>query len=251
MNISKKSSLIDFTMSRANHLNISAFPTAASSKKRPRPASAAAASSIEAKMEIIDNLHPTDYVKAAFRANGFCNFDQIVADCAGRVTAPTQAMIDAYNTEVLDAVRNNDLEKAKKLYKEGVFPHGCNACNRFGESILHIACRRGHLGMVKFLVEEVGLSITTIRDDYERTPLHDAFWTSNASYEVVDFLLSQPNVTELLLCRDKRGFTPMDYSRGEDRSKWLGFLWKRRAQLKPLCDADEIYSPSKRQRIIA
>ena len=87
--------------------------------------------------------------------------------------------------------------------------------------------------MVKFLVGDVGLSCTSIRDDYHRTPLHDAFWTATANPEVVDYLLKQPYAVELLLCKDKRGFSPLDYSRGEDRDRWLRFLHERRDTLRP------------------
>ena len=109
------------------------------------------------------------------------------------------------------------------------------------KSILHIACRRGNINMIKFLINEVGLRLDTdtIRDDYNRTPLHDAFWTTtsadinSSSYDVIDFLLtSQPNVVELLLLKDVRGYTPLDYARSEHRTKWLHFLWKRKNILR-------------------
>jgi len=206
--------------------SISSSSSSISSKKRPRTSLATA--------NILKNIHPSDYARAAFKANGFGDFESIVKDSEARFVPPTAAMLAAYGTEILMAVRNNNLERAKELYAEGAFQHGCNACNRFGESILHIACRRGHLGMVKFLIDEVGLSCTTIRDDYHRTPLHDAFWTSKASPETVEYLMKQPHVIGLLLCKDKRGFTPLDYSRGEDRGRWLRFLWERRADLRPM-----------------
>merc|ERR1712023_497089 len=132
------------------------------------------------------------------------------------------------------AVRNCNLPEARRLYTEGnLVRHGVNPCNRFGESILHIACRKGNLEMVQYLIEEAGLSITEIRDDYHRTPLHDAFWTPTTSLGVIDFLLRQPYVAELLLCKDKRGFTPLDYVRPEDRGKWLQFLRERKTLLRP------------------
>jgi ankyrin repeat protein len=206
----------------------------------------------------LQNIHPSDYARSAFKANGFEDLAAIESDCDARFLPPTASMMEAYSTEIVQEVRNNNLAAAKTLYEEGRFRHGCNACNRFGESILHIACRRGHLEMVKFLVGEVGLSVTEIRDDYKRTPLHDAFWTSTASPDVVDYLLQQPHVTELLLCKDQRGFTPLDYSRGEDRGKWLRFLWERRDELRPTLDCSEddeeccsITNPAKRQRIVA
>lgn len=243
--------------SSPNYLNIRAIVTSASSKKRARSSSLVE----ETSMSFDNSLTPSDYARTAFQANigSTTDLESIVKDCESRFLPITTAMMEAYHTEILNAVRANDLVKAQVLYREGGhFERGCNACNRFGESILHIACRRGNLDMVKFLVEEVGLTITTIRDDYHRTPLHDAFWTSTASYETVDYLLKQPNVTELLLCKDKRGFTPLDYSRSEDRSKWLTFMWERRAELRPLANkkSDNCFystqeSPSKRIRVSA
>merc|ERR1712232_101050 len=98
----------------------------------------------------------------------------------------------AYTNDVTMVVRNNDVEGARALREEGKFPTGVNPCNRFGESLLHVACRRGHFDMVKFLVLEVGVSASNIMDDYDRTPLHDACWTSNktgSAYDIVDLLL--------------------------------------------------------------
>lgn len=259
-----------------NKLNISVIvpSSSSSSKKRPRNSMTTSASSIDTTNETsndsLPNIHPSEYARKAFQENGFKDLDAISRAADARFLPPTAAMLDAYNTEIVAEVRQNNLERAKRLYADGRFPHGCNACNRFGESILHIACRRGHLEMVKFLVGQVGLSIASIRDDYHRTPLHDAFWTSTANPEVVDYLLQQPHVIELLLCKDKRGFSPLDYSRGEDRSKWLKFLSERKDILRPQCsdresladlieavdtqvskDEDDSYmSPSKRQRII-
>jgi len=239
-----------------NTLNISAIVSTASpiSKKRARTPDKPSSEAID----FLRKIHPKDYAQAAFKANGFEDFAAIASDSEARLIPPTAAMMEAYSTEIVNAVRNNDLDRAKTLYKEGRFQHGCNACNRFGESILHIACRRGHLSMVRFLMDEVGLSCTTIRDDYHRTPLHDAFWTSTASYDVIDYLLKQPNVTELLLCKDKRGYTPLDYSRDEDRGRWLRFLWERRSILRPMGVSstkdveDDLLtsSPSKRQKIM-
>eukprot|EP00535_Pseudo-nitzschia_heimii_P002541 CAMPEP_0197177244 /NCGR_PEP_ID=MMETSP1423-20130617/2924_1 /TAXON_ID=476441 /ORGANISM="Pseudo-nitzschia heimii, Strain UNC1101" /LENGTH=307 /DNA_ID=CAMNT_0042626767 /DNA_START=215 /DNA_END=1138 /DNA_ORIENTATION=- len=231
-----------------HNLTISALVSTASSsgcgsKKRRRTSllsSSFDGSNIDT-MQLIRNINPTDYARAGFKANGFDDLEAILRNSESRFLPPTATMLEAYNTEILDAVRCNSLERVQKLYREGRHQHGCNACNRFGESILHIACRRGQLEMVRFLVEEVGLSCVTIRDDYHRTPLHDAFWTATANPDLIAFLMELPYVTELLLCKDKRGFTPLDYSRGEDRGNWLRFLWERRSKLRPtaVCDFDD------------
>ena len=109
--------------------------------------------------------------------------------------------------------------------------------------------------MVKFLVLEVGVSASNIMDDYDRTPLHDACWTSNktgSAYDIVDLLLQQPYVPDLLLCKDRRGFTPLDYTRAEDRARWLRFLRVRKPSLHPTKPGDikiddlPSYTPSSR-----
>jgi len=190
----------------------------------------------ELNIDELNAMHPREYARLTFKRNGYdtsgdekdCTMKQ---DCVNRFVAPSQEQLDAYGTEILTAVRSNDVEKAKALYQDGVF--NCNACNRFGESILHIACRRGHFQMVQFLIHDVGLTVHTIRDDYYRTPLHDAFWTSKASPSVIDFLLQQPYVVELLVMKDKRGYTPLDYARLEDKHQWITFLQQRKHLLVP------------------
>ena len=220
-------------------LHITPLPSSScSSKKRPRspPTTSSSTESPLLSMDSVDpwiNIHPTKFAQAAFEANGYHDLEAVARDAEARFLPPTAAMQNAYNTKIVVEVRSNNLEGARALYRDGTFQHGCNACNRFGESILHIACRRGHLEMVKFLIGEVGISPSTIRDDYHRTPLHDAFWTSTHSPEVVDYLLEQPFVMDMLVCKDKRGFTPLDYSRGEDRTKWVKFLFERRTTLRP------------------
>jgi ankyrin repeat protein len=181
----------------------------------------------------------TDFVRIAFRENnGLIKHDvdleqSIVERCQKRITAPTQDMLESYGIPgLVNAIRENDLVQAKQLYEDKILT--CNACNRFGESILHMACRRGHLEMVDFLINTVGLSIINIKDDYHRTPLHDAFWSSSVQkYDIVDMLLSHsPEVVELLFCKDKRGFTPLDYARKQDYSKWYQLLQDRKSSLR-------------------
>jgi hypothetical protein len=71
------------------------------------------------------------------------------------------------------AARNEDLPLLKKLHEEG---HNLQCSNKFGESIIHIICRRGRDDILDFLVSEVDVSLR-LRDDLGRTPLHDAAWS--------------------------------------------------------------------------
>ena len=88
-------------------------------------------------------------------------------------------MIDAYTMEVSMAARKNDIKTLRELH----------ACNKFGDSLLNIACRRSNTKIVKFLLEEAKVSVF-LRDDTGRTPLHDACWTATPNFEIVDLLLN-------------------------------------------------------------
>lgn len=173
-------------------------------------------------------IKPSDYVRSAFKANGF-GIDEIKKDADVLFTKPTQEMIEAYNPDVLNAIRKNDLNKVKELHRGGILT--INGCNKFGESILHLACRRGYTDIVRYLLDVVKVDVN-MRDDYNRTPLHDACWTTEPEFALVELL--QTRAPHQLLMEDVRGFTPFDYVRGEHQGKWLRFLWERKATLRPL-----------------
>lgn len=144
-----------------------------------------------------------------------------------RVVKPRSEDIDAYDIELVRAVRNSDVDKLKSLAESGI---SLNACNRFGESITHMACRRGDYKIVKYLVEDANVRLDC-SDDYGRLPLHDALWTSQPNLDVLDVLIRHcpPN---LLLAEDVRGSTPFDYARCEHLPKWTAFLQERRQLLE-------------------
>mmetsp|Transcript_10996 Transcript_10996/g.20962 ORF Transcript_10996/g.20962 Transcript_10996/m.20962 type:complete len:265 (-) Transcript_10996:26-820(-) len=137
-------------------------------------------------------------------------------------TKPTQEELLAYNTEVVQAVRSRDMEKLKQVRSKG---QSLQCCNRFGESLIHMACRRGYGDVVSFLVEEANVSIH-IQDDFGRTPMHDACWASVPNFEVMDILIRKE--AGLLLVSDIRGHTPFDYARREHWGKWVSFLKQRK-----------------------
>jgi Ankyrin repeats (3 copies) len=140
---------------------------------------------------------------------------------------PSQGEIDSYDLEVVGAVRSGDVDKLRCIMKQG--RKTLNACNRFGESLIHMACRRGKVDVVRFLLKE-GSTRTDIRDDYGRTPAHDAYWTTEANIEVMDELLQHIPIA-MLLTEDVRGFTPFQYARKEHWPRWIEFLQDRRLVL--------------------
>ena len=182
------------------------------------------------KQVVVNNfpIKASDYVESAFKANGFA-IHTVRQDAEPMFGEPTKAMLAAYIPDVLDAIRKNDLQKVKQLHKTGVLTR--NGCNKFGESLLHLACRRGLTDIVKYLLQEVNVDVN-VRDDYNRNPLHDACWTVEPEFELVDLLLRK--APHQLIMEDVRGFTPFDYIRAETNGKWLRFLWERKDILRPL-----------------
>jgi hypothetical protein len=146
----------------------------------------------------------------------------------------SEEMIDNYDTDVVTAVRENDLSTIQLMHTNG---RSFSCCNRFGESLLHMACRRGYDPIVQYLVNQADVSIR-ITDDCGRTPLHDALWHKECQYNIVDLLVRTDPL--LMLTCDKRGHTPFAYSRREHWANWRQFLWDRREHMKSALNTSEV-----------
>lgn len=144
----------------------------------------------------------------------------------------TEEELSNYDVEVVTATRDEDLDALRSLHSNGR-PLSC--CNRYGESLMHMACRRGFFSIVKFLLEEANVAVR-ITDDCGRTPMHDALWHKDCQYETVDLLLSVD--PSMLLLSDKRGHTPFAYARKEHWEVWKQFLWDRREHIMRALDRD-------------
>lgn len=130
---------------------------------------------------------------------------------------------EAYNNEKVYAVQGNDIETLRAFHQAGEI---MQTSNRFGESLLHTSCRRGFTDIVRFFVDEAGVS-PRVRDDMGRTPMHDACWSSSApNFEIMRILMT--SAPELLLSKDKRGHSPFDYARREYWPHWVQFLNEHR-----------------------
>jgi Ankyrin repeats (3 copies) len=133
---------------------------------------------------------------------------------------------ETYDMEVSRAVRSCDLDRMRQLLKEG---KSFDACNKFGESLVHMACRLGDVRVVKFLIEEATVRLD-VRDDFGRTVLHDACWTGQPHFDVMDVLI-QAVPPEFWVLEDKRGHVPFDYVRRVHWGPWLRYLRSRRAPI--------------------
>ena len=109
------------------------------------------------------------------------------------------------NYNIFDFCRNGDLESVKRLIEEHKVLHGgSEILDGFGSSLLHYASEFGHLEIVKYLVEEVGMNSETQNEDRD-TPLQYASWFGYL--EIVKYLVEEMNVNPET--QDDFGYTPL------------------------------------------
>jgi hypothetical protein len=139
----------------------------------------------------------------------------------------TPERIQAYDRELLGAIRKQDLAQLQLMFEQGKLQH--NACNAFGESLLHLACRKGMTDVVQFLLGTAKLSCW-VHDDYGRTIAHDMCWTVQPNWNLVQLVLDHAPL--LLTLSDVRGHIALDYVPKSDWDAWLDFLAERKDSLK-------------------
>lgn len=134
---------------------------------------------------------------------------------------PSSDQIDIYDNDIAKAIRSHDVDQLRGYLEEG---RSFEGCNRNGESHLHLACRRGDVETVEFLILEACVE-TTVRDSMGRTALHDAAWRPTPDLALMETLIKLVS-PELLVAQDVRGHACFDYTRKDDNGTWMAFLEK-------------------------
>lgn len=124
----------------------------------------------------------------------------------------------SYNLTIMEAVRRDNSQTIRNMFESGC---DLQCANKWGETILHAVARYGRLDILKFLVEEAGVSMRVCCDG-GRTILHDGCWTVNPSWECISYILK--SFPDLLYIADKRGSTPLDYAPKDAWIDWKLFL---------------------------
>jgi hypothetical protein len=133
----------------------------------------------------------------------------------------------SYDSDIVTAVRQKDMASIKAAHAAG---KDVNCRNPFGESVVHMSCRKGSRDILYFLLHKAGASVR-ICCDSGRNPLHDACWTAKPSFDCVKIVLHQ--CPDLLLSKDKRGFTPLDYVPRDCWRAWNMFFDEHQELLLP------------------
>ena len=134
------------------------------------------------------------------------------------VNTPTELQQASYHMYMINLIRKNDLKAFQQIMLSGLVAP--NPCNQFGESLLHMVCRRGRCDMLHTMLQ-AGASIHVV-DDFGRTPLHDACWSSETAFDVVRVLLDLDS--RLVSMSDLRGSMPLSYIPKKDYAAWIQFL---------------------------
>lgn len=166
----------------------------------------------------LSHINPTAFVNSCFKAYGINPHLHDPLALKIFFLETTEDHFDAYDSETIQAIRQNDIKALENLKSMG---YSFQGCNRFGESLLHLACRRSSLDVIRFLVVDCSVSLR-VRDDYGRTPLHDVCWRKEPNFDIIDIILDQE--PDLLLIADKRGHVPLDYARREHWGLWIHYL---------------------------
>ena len=159
---------------------------------------------------------PQIYLCAILEARGY-SVEEFTALETGYHNTPTAFQTASYGGHIIDAVKRGYAEELKSLFSAGL---SANACNEHGESLIHMAARKGESNCFKVLVEH-GATLN-VCDDYGRTPLHDACWAPEPNFEIVDILLKAD--IRMFSLKDGRGQTPLSYVRREAWKPWKKFL---------------------------
>lgn len=130
---------------------------------------------------------------------------------------PTAEQVAAYSMDLVRAVRDSNIPQILQFRDSG---HQLDACNRFGESVMHMACRRNSPEVVKLLLDEQ-LRVNRC-DDFGRTPLHDACWSDKPGTQVAELLLNQDR--SLVVVCDGRKSLPLSYVHRDHWGAWCNFL---------------------------
>jgi len=180
---------------------------------------------IAGEPETKHHVSPQAYFDSMVKTRGYSAATFLSLETAYH-NKPTPIQVASHGVKLSESIRSNNLEALRRFLDAGLSP---NACNEFGESIVHMVCRLGHAECLKVLLEHG--CIVQVCDDYGRNPLHDACWATNVNFECVNLLLEQDR--HLLCLKDRRGATPLTYLKEDQWTAWTKFLMSKKDKYWP------------------
>jgi len=121
--------------------------------------------------------------------------------------------VASYGPRMVQIVKSNDIAALRETLDGGL---SANPCNQFGESLLHMICRRGDTDLLTVFIEAG--TVLQVSDDYGRIPLHDACWAAKPAFGVVEQILARDSF--MFFMKDRRGAQPLSYVHKDDWAQW-------------------------------
>lgn len=166
--------------------------------------------------------HPEDFLHSILKERGYSTEMAAMKETVFH-RAPEPDQVAAYDKAILRAVLDEDETSLERMRVSG---RRMDACNRFGDSVLHMACRRGRAVALRFLLRSTGPAGVVLSDDFGRTVLHDACWTASPRFDVASAVLDVDK--RLLRTLDSRGSSPLQYVPEDQWPLWCAFLESRK-----------------------
>lgn len=130
---------------------------------------------------------------------------------------PTPLQVASHHVHLVELLRDEKFYDMGMILSSGISP---NPCNEWGESIVHMLCRRGDYKMLDVFVKSN--CTLQVADDFGRTPLHDACWAAEPCFETAEIIIqADPRLLHMTDCRDS---PPLSYVPRQHWSKWNHFL---------------------------
>jgi len=135
--------------------------------------------------------------------------------------------------DLLKALRGGDLEKLRSLKNDKEKNYDLEARNRFGENLIHMACRISSLQLevLKILVEDANVQLN-VRDMFGRTPLHNACMSAIPNFNNVEYIMKK--APKLFVFEDDKNKLPFDLIPHRCFERWTRFLSQKKF-LQTLC----------------
>jgi hypothetical protein len=179
----------------------------------------------------LTQLSPQQYLEDKLNERGYSTKRVNVLD-TGYYREPTPLQIASYDVHVLKMiVLHVHYGSSKGLHDVlscGISP---DACNKYGESLVHRVCKAGNKKLLQVFLDH-GASVQ-FANDYGRTPLHEACSATKPRFDLFEQVLKRD--PHLIFLTDVRGATPLSYIRMEHYDPWIRQLeaildvyWPRR-----------------------
>jgi len=183
------------------------------------------------KWDVFSPVSPDYFLAKLLDSRGYSS-STIPAITSSLRKLPTPQQLNDYDVAIIRSIRSSNLDDLRIMVKSGKC---MSACNRFSESIVHLASRSAEFHILEFIIRNGG--DPSIVDDYGRTPLHDACWRAEPRFDVVTLLLAT-NV-DLIRVVDVRGSSPLNYVRREHWLQWCAFIYHMKDKFWPVKAASQ------------